>query len=204
MPYNFIFDFSKIPFSFYSEIELIGQKVKTEQNYLEKLHSLISKYKIQEQTGLEFCDVSVLLGDLINLEKINTSERNKFLQTKKRALFLPHCTRKYMDNRCKAIFDTDIPSYKCSHCSPDCLVNNAEHIAKEKGYDVYLVPGGSCIPKILHEHRYEGIIGVACGEEIKTMGLLLTKSDVAGQAIPLIKNGCTKTIFNIETLLKVL
>ena len=126
------------------------------------------------------------------------------MQTKKRALFLSHCTRKYLDGRCKAVFDSNIPSYSCAHCSEDCLVNQSDHLARAKGYDVYVVPGGSCVPKILKSTRYEGVVGIACGEEIKVLGPLLEGMDVAGQAIPLLKNGCANTIFNMETLAKVL
>ena len=131
-------------------------------------------------------------------------ERNKFLQTKKRALLLPHCSRKYMDNRCKAAFDSSVPTYRCAHCSEDCLVNKADQLAKKKGYDVFLLPGGSCIPKIVKTSRYEGIVGVACGEEMKIMGPLLESMSITGQGIPLIKNGCASTVFNMETLRKAL
>jgi hypothetical protein len=145
-----------------------------------------------------------VLQDLIDLQAINIMARNKFLETKKRALFLPHCTRKFMDSRCKANFNPEVPSYTCSHCSEDCLVNKATHYAKTKGYDIYVLPGGSCIPKILKSSRYEGIVGVACGEEMKLMSPLLNGMDVAGQGIPLIKNGCASTLFNMDTLQKVL
>jgi hypothetical protein len=67
-----------------------------------------------------------------------------------------------------------------------------------------VLPGASCIPKILKTNRYEGVVGVACGEEMKLSGELLGGMDVAGQAIPLIKNGCANTAFNIETLIKTL
>ncbi len=109
-----------------------------------------------------------------------------------------------MDSRCKAAFNPEIPSYACAHCSDDCMVNKADQYAKKKGYDVYLLPGGSCIPKILKAKRYEGIVGVACGEEMKIMGPLLSGMEVAGQGIPLIKNGCACTVFNMDTLRKVL
>jgi hypothetical protein len=66
------------------------------------------------------------------------------------------------------------------------------------------VPGGSCIPKILKSTKYEGIVGVACGEEIKMFGPYLNDMEMARQSIPLIKNGCANTIFNMETLAKVL
>ncbi len=52
--------------------------------------------------------------------------------------------------------------------------------------------------------HYEGIVGVACGEEMKIMGPLLSGMNVTGQGIPLIKNGCASTVFNMETLRKVL
>jgi hypothetical protein len=84
------------------------------------------------------------------------------------------------------------------------MVNKADQIARKKGYDVYLLPGGSCIPKILKANRYEGVVGVACGEEMRIMEPLLRGMEVSGQGIPLIKNGCANTVFNMETLAKVL
>ena len=84
------------------------------------------------------------------------------------------------------------------------MVNKADQYARKKGYDVYLLPGGSCIPKILKNCHYEGIVGVACGEEMKIMGSLLRGMNVSGQGIPLIKNGCASTVFNMETLRKIL
>ena len=204
MPYKFTFDLSKVPRFFFNEIAMISYQKGMHKSFLKTLNELILKFKIQEATGLNISDAIVLLQDLIDLQAVNAIERNRFLETKKRALFLPHCCRKYLDGRCKAFFDADIPSYTCAHCSEDCLVNKADRLAKEKGYDVYLLPGGSCIPKILKTTHYEGIVGVACGEEMKLMGSLLSTMEVSGQGIPLIKNGCANTVFNIETLVKVL
>jgi len=204
MPYKFTFDLSKVPRFFFTEIALITYQKGMHKSFLTTLNDLIIKFKIQEATGLNLSDAVSLLQDLIDLQAINSMERGKFLQTKKRAIFLPHCSRKYMDNRCKATFNADTPSYTCAHCSDDCMVNKADVYAKKKGYDVYLLPGGSCIPKILKTTHYEGIVGVACGEEMKIMGPLLSGLDVAGQGIPLIKNGCSSTVFNMETLRKVL
>ena len=82
--------------------------------------------------------------------------------------------------------------------------NKADKIAKEKGYDVYVLPGGSCVPKILKAHKYEGIVGVACGEEVKMSLDLLSSMSVVGQSVPLLKNGCSNTVFNLETLTKTL
>ena len=204
MPYKFTFDLSKVPRFFFTEIATVSYQRGMHKTLIKKLQEIILRFRIQEATGLNLSDSLVLLQDLIDLQAVNMIERGKFLQTKKRALFLPHCARKYLDGRCKAVFDSNIPSYSCSHCSEDCLINQSDRLARIKGYDVYVLPGGSCIPKILKNTQYEGVAGVACGEEIKVLAPLLNSMDVAAQAIPLIKNGCANTVFNMETLEKAL
>lgn len=204
MPYKFTFDISKTPHHFFTEIAVASYQRGVHKVFLNTLQDIIRKFRIQEATGLNIEDSLVLIQDLIDIQAANLMTRGNFLQTKKRALFLPHCSRKYMDGRCKAIFDTNLPSYICAHCSPDCDVNKADRVAKEKGYDVYILPGGSCVPKILKTHNYEGIVGVACGEEVKMSLELLSSMSVAGQSVPLLKNGCANTVFNIDTLTKTL
>jgi len=204
MPYKFTFDFSKAPHHFFAEIALASYQRGVHKIFLKTLQGIIRKFRIQEATGLNLQDAVVVIQDFIDMQALNHIQRQKFLQTRKRALFLPHCTRKYMDGRCKAVFDASLPSYVCAHCSPDCEVNKADIAAKEKGYDVYVLPGGSCIPKILSTKKYEGVVGVACGEEMKSSGKVLGGMSVAGQAVPLLKNGCANTVFNLETLIKTL
>ncbi len=204
MPYKFTFDLSKVPRFFFTELALISYQRGMHKSFLTHARDLILKFRLQEATGLNISDALVVLQDLIDLQAVNLIERGKFLETQKRALFLPHCARKFMDSRCKAMFNPEIPSYTCAHCSEDCLVNKADRFARQKGYDIYVLPGGSCIPKILKGSHYEGVVGVACGEEMKIMGPLINSMSVAGQGIPLIKNGCANTIFNMDTLVKVL
>ncbi|MGQ9538724.1 MAG: DUF116 domain-containing protein [Candidatus Bathycorpusculaceae bacterium] len=204
MPYKFTFDLSRIPRFFFTEIAKISYEKRMHRKVGTTMQDIIRKFKIEEMTGLNLSDAVQLLEDLVDMEARNFLEREKFRKTKKRALFLPHCSRKFMDHRCKAKFEQDLPSYICAHCSPDCLINRATSTAEMKGYDVYILPGGSCISKILKLKRYEGIIGVACGEELRLAGEALYQMNVAGQAIPLLKNGCANTFFNIETLFKIL
>jgi hypothetical protein len=204
MPYKFTFDLSKVPRFFFTEIARVSYQKGMHKTLLKNLQDIITKFRIQEATGLNLSDAVVLLQDFIEVQSVNLLERRKFLQAKKRALFLPHCSRKYMDSRCQAFFDASIPSYTCAHCSDDCLINKADRLAKKKGYDVYILPGSSCIPKILKTNQYEGVVGVACGEEIRMSIGALDSMKVAGQAIPLIKNGCANTAFNMETLASVL
>jgi hypothetical protein len=204
MPYQFTFDFTNAPRFFFTELALAGHQRGLNKAVFKTLQEIIKKFKIQEATGLNLSDAALVLQDMLDMQVCNHMTRGKFLQTKKRALLLPHCSRKYMDSRCKAIFDASVPTYVCAHCSSDCAVNEASRVAKEKGYDVYILPGGSCVPKILKTHNYEGLIGVACGEEAKMSVDMLAKVGVTSQAVPLIKNGCANTVFSMETLIKTL
>ncbi len=204
MPYKFTFDLSPVPRFFFTELARISYQKGMSKTVFNRLQEMIKRFRIQEATGLNLSDAIVVIQDLVDVQAVNLLERKRFLQTKKRALMLPHCSRKYMDGRCKATFDAGIPSYVCAHCSPDCLVNQAVCTAEKKGYDVYVVPGGSCIGKILKSADYEGVVGVACGEEIKLAVEYLNGEGVAGQSIPLIKNGCSNTVFNLGTLAKTL
>jgi hypothetical protein len=204
MPYKFTFDLSRIPRFFFTEITKASYQKGVHKKVGRTAQKMIKKFRVQETTGLNVSDAVLLLQDLIDMQARNLLEREKFVQTRKRALFLPHCSRKYMDSRCKAVFNPNIPSYVCAHCSPDCSINKAVSLAERKGYDVYILPGSSCVPKILKTKHYEGVVGVACGEEIKMSGEMLKGLGVAGQAVPLIKNGCSNTAFNIETLVDTL
>jgi len=204
MPYKFTFDLSKIPRFFFQEIAKVSYQKGMHKKASKTIHEVIRRFKIQEATGLNISDAVLLLEDFIEIQARNLLERDRFVQTGKRALFLPHCSRKYMDSRCKATFDPNIPSYVCAHCSPDCLINRAFSFAEKKGYDVYILPGGSCVPKILKVRHYDGVVGVSCGEEIKLGGGILNSMGVTGQAVPLVKNGCANTFFSVETLFDLL
>ncbi|MEM1563965.1 MAG: DUF116 domain-containing protein [Candidatus Bathyarchaeia archaeon] len=204
MPYKFTFDLSKVPRFFFAEVAKTVYEKKMHKRISDVLQDVIKKFRIQEATGLSLSDAIQLLEDFVDMEVRNLLEKESFKKAKKKALFLPHCSRKYMDNRCKATFEPSIPSYICAHCSPDCLINEAVSIAEKKGYDVYIVPGGSCIYKILKLKHYDGVVGVACGEEVRLAGETLSKMNVAGQAVPLLKNGCANTYFSIESLMQIL
>lgn len=204
MPYKFTFDLSKVPRFFFTEVAKTVYEKKMHKRISDVLQDVIKKFRIQEATGLSLSDAIQLLEDFVDMEVRNLLEKESFKKAKKKALFLPHCSRKYMDNRCKATFEPSIPSYICAHCSPDCLINEAVSIAEKKGYDVYIVPGGSCIYKILKLKHYDGVVGVACGEEVRLAGETLSKMNVAGQAVPLLKNGCANTYFSIESLMQIL
>ncbi len=201
MAYNFNFDISKISQSFFADIAKFSGRSKIHEKMGSTAKYLIKKFNVEKMTGLPVSDSVTLIEDLIDTQIKNISQREAFEKTSNRALFLPHCSRKYMDSRCKARFIPEMSSYVCRHCSPrSCAISKATKIAGKKGYDVYVVPGGSGIKNILQKKSYDGIVGVACTEEMKLGAKLLSHVGVAGQAVPLIKNGCSSTKFSLDTL----
>ena len=204
MSYRFSFDLCKISQSLFKELARFSEKKEIHRKIGKFSTILAKRLKIHRITGLPISDAIQLMEDFIDISLKNISNREEFLKTKRRVLFLPHCSRKFMDSRCKATFDPKLSSYFCNHCSPDCIINKATRIAEKKGYRVYVVPGGSCIPKILEKKNFDGVVGVACTSEIKLAVNSLPKkkgSRIPAQAVPLLKNGCSGTKFNLETLM---
>jgi len=204
MPYGFSFDLSSISKSFFRELARVAKQRRLHRRLGVGARSLAEKFRLSEITGLNVSDALLLVEDLIDIQMQNVAYREKFEETRKRALFLPHCSRKHMDNRCRATFDPSLPSYHCGHCSDDCLVNRASALGEKKGYDVYVLPGGLCVQGILEKKHYEGVVGVACSQEIKMGGHCLRNMGLAGQAVPLVKNGCANTTFSFRSLEKTL
>jgi uncharacterized protein len=200
MAYNFTFDLSKLSQALFKDIAKISEKDKVNEKFANMARSLVKKFNVDKLTGLPVEDSITIVEDLIHVNLKNTIEKDDFLKSNTRALFLPHCCRKYMDSRCKASFDTQLSTYKCNHCSPDCLVNKATVLAAERNYDIYVLPGGSGVRKIFQRQRYDGIVGVACTEELKLATTICEQNHIHSLGIPLIKNGCSETQFNFEVL----
>lgn len=202
MAYPFNFDLSRLPKSFFREISNISRKRDIHGKIGRYARKLAKKFKLYELTGLPVADGLLVVEDLLDTYMRNISNKEKFGKTKKRALLLPHCSRKYMDGRCQAKFDKNTSSYSCANCSPDCPINKATTIGEKNGYVVYVLPGGSCIRKIIKNELYEGVIGVACCEEIKLGAEYLDSIGIPVQSVPLTKNGCSNTKFDLRALRK--
>jgi len=200
--YNFNFDLSHLPKSFFEELARVSNERQWHKRIGKKARELAIKFNLYEHTGLPVSNGLMVIEDLLDVYIRNLTIKKKFSKTRRRALLLPHCSRKHMDHKCKAKFNTGISSYHCMHCTPGCLVNKATKLGEGKGYDVYILPGGSCLKKILSKRKYEGIVGIACCEEIKLANDLLAETKLPLIGLPLIKNGCANTRFDIEMLEK--
>lgn len=204
MAYKFTFDLTKLPEELFVETDKISSKKIKRKEISSIAEQLVYKFKIDKLTGLTFKDAKILIEDIIEIQQKNRLLNKYFQKGNDKALFLPHCCRKFMDSNCKAIFEPETSSYTCRHCSKDCMVSQATRYAKEKGYDVYVLPGASCLSKIFEKRSYDAVIGVACTDEIKLAAKSLLKLKIPSQAIPLLKNGCSCTIFSLTSLIEIL
>ena len=84
------------------------------------------------------------------------------------------------------------------------MVSRAAKLAKKENYDVFVLPGGSCVGKIFEKYAYDGIIGVACTDELKLGTECLMELKIPALGIPLTKNGCSETQFNLQTFKKII
>jgi hypothetical protein len=200
MPYPFSFDLTQISRSFFAELAKLAEEHDIHKRLGENARRLVKKFRVAELTGLEIGDALKVIEDIVDIYVRNLSQRSEFMESRKRALILPHCSRKNMDKKCWASFDPEVSSYRCQHCSSDCLISQATEIGEERKYDVYVVPGGSCIHKIVEKYHYDAIFGVACSEELKLAANYLKTVKITGQGLPLTKNGCAHTVFSIESL----
>jgi hypothetical protein len=204
MAYKFTFDLTKIPEKLFDEINALLDKRISKKDICPISENLVCKFNIDSLTGLSQHDAKMLIQDMIEIQLKNQSLKDHFSKKNNKALFLPHCCRKHMDSQCKARFNPETSSYACTHCSKDCLVSQATKYAKEQAYDVYVLPGASCVSKILDKHSYGAIVGIACTDEIKMAAKSLLKLKIPIQTIPLLKNGCSSTTFSINSLIDVL
>lgn len=204
MACKFTFDLSKIPRELFEETEVFVKQISLKRKIDTFAKNMVKKYNIDKLGDLSFNDALSVMRDIIEIQKSNQRLKTFFVKSNDRAVFLPHCCRKYMDSNCKATFEPTTSTYTCTHCSKDCMVNKATEYAKNEGYDVYILPGASCLNKIFTKKKYTGIIGIACTDEIKLASKSLLKMRIPTQAIPLLKNGCAGTLFNLESLIHVL
>lgn len=202
MSYSFDYDLGKLPKEFFRDVAKVVDKQKLHRKAGGLSKFIVKKFRVDELLGIQIEDAISIVEDLADVYLKNMIHSREFKKAKVKILLIPHCCRKYMDFRCKAKFDPKYSSYSCSHCSKDCLANKATKLGESKGYKVFILPGGSCIKKIIDKLKCEAVLGIACPEELKLGIKFVENKNLIVKGVPLTKNGCSKTKFNIESLKK--
>ncbi|MCK4428828.1 MAG: DUF116 domain-containing protein [Candidatus Aenigmarchaeota archaeon] len=200
MSYSFDYNLGKLPREFFREVAKIVSKREIHRKLGSTSRTLVKKFKVDNVLGIQIEDAISVVEDLIEVNLNSAIKADEFKTKKEKVLLLPHCCRKYMDSRCKAKFNKEVSSYICTHCSSDCLANKAAKLGKDRGYKVFILPGGSCIRKILEKTECEAIFAVACPEEVSMCVELVESKGKICIGIPLTKNGCSKTKFSLKDM----
>ncbi len=111
----------------------------------------------------------------------------------KRVLFLPHCMRN--SRECKASYSEE--GLQCKRCGK-CDIAKLVEIAEELGYkNVFVVPGGSMVQKIIKKHKPEATVGVCCYHEANLAFDQLRGTGIHAQVALLLQDGCKDTKTNV-------
>ncbi|MDR2873863.1 MAG: DUF116 domain-containing protein [Methanobrevibacter sp.] len=142
---------------------------------------------------LGFDDIMV---DHIGVEIRNQINQHKFkeIDNKKKVLIFPHCLR---HPECKAtLSETGLLCDCCGKCAIGVIKPKAEKM----GYKVFIIPGSTFVNKIVKENDFDGVLGIACYEDLNKSMMKLSKFNPQG--VLLSRTGCFKTNVDVKTVLE--
>jgi hypothetical protein len=137
----------------------------------------------------------------MQLYNIRNEDLFKKIPPSQCALFLPHCLR--MAARCKATYNDE--GLQCKHCTKECKVNILTRAGEKLGYKCFVVPGGAMVFNIAKKYKPQGVVAVACLNELRE-GTALTDTEykVPFQIVQLRRDGCVNTDVGIDDVVEVL
>lgn len=190
----------------YEKEEIVDKLIKVTDSFIEKGEKELSVYTKNVNKFIEeninnykwkedyiFCgrkEVEYHLS-MVGAELLNRAFKQKYKQTKKRALLLPACMREKSAELCNAKkMGLD---FLCTGCSNTCKINSIKKQVKEYDCDTYIIPHSSDFSNWLKkwENTTEiGVIGVACPLNLMQGGLELRALNIPSQCVLLDYCGC--------------
>lgn len=167
--------------------ETLGKFTPNVNNYLNSAAYL--------KTGMEdyiFCSrpESDYHLSMTGAELMNIAFRERFMNTKRKALLLPACM-KINAVACKA--EKSSIDYLCTGCNKNCAINKYRVAGEKYGFEVHIIPHSSDFSKWLRTWATGndiGVIGVACILNLITGGLEMRDLNIPAQCIFLDYCGC--------------
>lgn len=139
--------------------------------------------------------------DRLYVELKNSMHRDRFSRhsPESKAVFLPQCLRN--NATCKARLGE--MGWECVKCSghKDCKVFAIKERAQERGYRVFIVPGGSLVFKIIKELKPKAVLGVAC---IKELVMAADELKIPIQCVLLSRDGCVNTDVDLDEVFRII
>jgi hypothetical protein len=140
--------------------------------------------------------------DLIYIKKKNEEFRKKFTATpfKDRIVLAPRCMRNI--SACAAIDEG--PYFICSGCG-GCTIGKIDSLMKKLGYGrLYILKGGSAVPKIIKEQKPKAVVGIACHVEAEPLFNVSEDENAITQFVLLLRDGCADTDADMAEIEKTL
>jgi hypothetical protein len=140
--------------------------------------------------------------DLLSIKKLNEKYKETFekIPFKDRIVLAPRCMRNI--SKCSA--QEQGPYFICRNCGC-CTIGKIDALMKELGYgNLYILKGGSAVPKIIKEQKPKALVGIACSIEGVPLFSAAEDENVAAQFALLLKDGCHDTDADIDEIEKLL
>lgn len=164
----------------------VGRYTESVETYLEQV-----KKSHSWREDLIFCSRQRLEYHLnmVGAEIMNKAYKDDFINTSRKAVFLPACLRKRLDGRCMATVEKGI-MYCCS-CSLDCEVSKIKKLGEVYGYEVLIIPHETAVfsNDTIRDGEL-GIIGVACVTNLLAGGWKAKAFRIPAQCVVLDYCGC--------------
>jgi len=141
---------------------------------------------------------------VLEIEFYNSTVRERFEMSSpfRRVLIIPHCMKR--SSACKGSYTES--GFNCVYCTKNCPTYRLRTFAEVLGYRVFVAPGTNILNKFMDANSPEGIVYVACYEELVS-GLNLIRHkrpDTPTMVVTLSKTGCSNTMVDIEKVKEIL
>ena len=124
------------------------------------------------------------------VEAKNSAGRARFAKVpyRDRILLLPQCLR---SRECPAKpSEYGYQCVRCGRCRIGLFIGEADALGYKKAM---IISGGSIVPKVFAMLKPKGCLGVGCFKELMMGSFVCEKYGIAGQGLPLLKEGCLET-----------
>lgn len=150
--------------------------------------------------ALTYTEVGAFARDFGSVLLFNALHRPRFraIPIEKRAIFLPHC----LQDRKNCIAEQHAGFMRCAVCGC-CEIGWLVELAVSFGYRadrIFIVGGGSVIPRIVKRESVEAVMGLACFVELASYleSYRTEEGPLPTQMVLLTKWGCHNTEFDAE------
>lgn len=157
-----------------------------------------------EELGRSLLDEMSLPADYLGFAMVALGTafwRERFAATafQRRLLLLPHCLHR--QDVCRGTYDAD--GLSCAGCGA-CVIHEVQAEAAALGYQVLVAEGTPAVVRLLATRPIEAILGVACLDSLDKCFEMVAKLDLPYAGVPLLKNGCVETTFEVDLLRQVM